>query len=177
MQAQAMYQKSQVQQSYRNRMMHDFLAWQRAQIYKTIRSLGADLYDRLLPETRALPLVIRPGETIEGLVYGRYEYESAAGTDIGRGVLVATNERVLMLDKKPLFVRCDELPYRIISGVTRSQVWLTGTVVLHTRTGDIHIRTFNPKCAQSFTRGIEIELQYRDERRQYDDFIAPSQRN
>ena len=171
MRPQTTHDPRQVQQSYRSRIMNDFLAWHQAQIDKVIRSLGADSYDRILPETHALPLVIQPKETIEGLVYGRYEYESPTGIDIGRGVLVATDERVLLLDKKPMFTRCDELPYRIISGITHSNVWFTSNVVLHTRTGDIHLRTFNTPCARNFTHAIEIELSNRDERRRYDTTI------
>jgi len=168
MQARATYDTRQIQQAYRSHVMKDFLVWHRIQIEKAIKELGADVYDRLLPETHMLPLVIRPKEIIEGLVYGRYEYESQNGTDIGRGTLVATDQRVLLLDKKPMFIRCDELPYRIVSGITRTAVWFTSNIVLHTRTGDIHLRTFNPRCARNFTEAIDMELRNRDEKRRYD---------
>ena len=158
MQSLTTYDGYQLQQAYRQRIQHDFAQWHQRHITATVQSLGADRYDLVLPETHTLPLVIRPSELIEGVVYGRYQYNQAGHTDIGRGMLVATNERILLLDKKPLFVRCEEIPYRAVSGITYSRVWPTGNVTLHTKIGDIRLRTFNQRCAQSFTQAIEAEL-------------------
>src|SRR5438128_176623 len=64
---------------------------------------GAVRYDLILPETHYLRYVIRSDEHIKGSVYGKHA--------TGRGVLVATNQRVLFIDKKPLFVHIDEIGY------------------------------------------------------------------
>ncbi len=132
--------------------------WQehRKQIDTDLRTLGAVTYDLWLPETRTLPMIIHPDERILGIVYGRYKKEE--GNVVGRGVLVATNQRVILLDKKPLFVRCDEVGYGVISAITQSKVGVAGTIVLHTRMGTISIRTFNKKCAHNFMEAIEANI-------------------
>ncbi len=128
----------------------------RQKILTALTQLGAEWYDMQLPETHLLPQLIHLDEQILGVVYGRYHQEN--GVKVGRGVLVATNDRVLLVDKKPLFLRCDEFSYFVVSGVTYSKAGIAGTVVLHTRVGDIHVRTFNQRCAQKFVVAIEEQV-------------------
>lgn len=128
------------------------------EITRTIKSLGGVKYDLMLPETKYLPLILDTFEKITGIVYGRYRQEN--DTLIGRGVLVATSRRVLLLDKKPLFLRVDELTYEVISGVTYTKAGVAGTVVLHSGEGDIKVRTFNQKCAKLFVKAIEAGVFY-----------------
>jgi hypothetical protein len=139
----------------RNRALHTLLKQHAERIAHDIQRLGADDYDMLLPEVHALPLLINVTEHVTGIVFGRYHLTSG---DIGRGALVVTNERVLLLDKKPLFTRCDEINFGIISAVTFSKVGPAGTLTLHTRTGNIAIRTFNKKCALHFVKAVEARL-------------------
>jgi len=141
-------------------VLHDFLRPSLREIRKRLRELGAVKYDLWLPETRSLPHVIRPAERIEGVVYGRYVQPGEHQT-VGRGVFVATDQRLLLLDKKPLFVRCDEIPYEVVGGVTYSKVPLAVTLVLHSRTGDISLRTFNERCARGFVDALEERLRTR----------------
>lgn len=147
------FSDTQKMQATRAQMRQGFLKLHTAQIEKDIEALGAVKYDLLLPETHALPFIIHPDERIIGIVYGRYKQQN--GNLVGRGALIATNERVLLLDKKPLFVRLDEITYFVVSGVTYSRVALAGTVTLHSRTGDTSVRTFNQNCARSFVEAVE----------------------
>lgn len=121
-----------------------------------LRLLGAVTYNMWLPESHALPFFVHPGEKITGVVYGRYKRNE--GREIGRGLFVATDQRVLFVDKKPLYVRSDEITYEVISGVSYSRVTLAGTVILHTRMGDISIRTFNHTCARTFVKAVEVQI-------------------
>jgi hypothetical protein len=121
-----------------------------------VRSLGANRYDVLLPETKALRSVIDAGERLQGIVYGRYRQDRNGL--VSRGALVATDRRVILLNKKPLLLEDDEITYRAISGVDLNWVWLGGTVSLHTRMGDIHIRTFNRRSARNFVDVIKFNL-------------------
>ena len=102
-----------------------------------LKALGANYYDLILPETKVIPRAIKPGEQILGLVYGRYKQQS--NNSISRGVLVATDERVILLNKKFMFKQNDEITYDVISGISYSRVTFMGTVTIHTRIGDIHI--------------------------------------
>lgn len=121
-----------------------------------LRSLGAVWYDLRLPETKLLPHIVHADEVVTGLVFGRYRQPSEGYE--GRGALVCTNKRLLLLDKKPLFVRCDEISFMVISGVNYSRAGLTATVTLHTRVGDIILRTFNMNCAKQFIEAIEARI-------------------
>ncbi|MBC7581537.1 PH domain-containing protein [Aeromicrobium sp.] len=121
-----------------------------------LRAAGAVKYNELLPETKVIENYLLPDERLLGVVYGRYKQQRNAA--ISRGVLVATDQRVLLINKKPLFLKHDEFGYRAISGVDFSWVAIMGTVTLQTRLGDIHIRTFNKRCAETFVRAIESNL-------------------
>jgi hypothetical protein len=148
----------QSQEAYRERIVREFAQWQHAHLKTALQQLGADRYDLSLPETRLLPLVLKPAEQIQGIVYGRYRYSKPDGTVASRGALVATNQRVLLLDRKPFFVHCDEIAYRVVSGTTYGRISLAETVTLHTRIGDISLQTFNRHCARGFSEAIEAKL-------------------
>lgn len=121
-----------------------------------LQSLGADRYDLILPETKALLRTIRPEEQIQGIVYGRYSVENRDA--ISRGLLVATDKRVFLLNTKPFFRQNDEISYFVISGISYTRVGFSGTITLHAKTGDIHLRTFNDKCARKFVNAIESKI-------------------
>jgi hypothetical protein len=121
-----------------------------------LQLLGADEFDLMLPETHALLDIVHGNETVIGIVYGRYKQNNVEHAS-GRGVLVATDRRILLVDKKPMFLKCDELSYNVISGVSFSRAGIAGTATVHSRTGDISIRTYNFKCANIFVNAIEIK--------------------
>jgi hypothetical protein len=121
-----------------------------------LKILGADKYDLLVPETSALSYVLRTGESIEGIVFGHYRLDGGKST--GRGALIATDSRVILIDKKPLFIHIDEVIYGAISGVTYTRVGFNSTVIVHSKIGDIKIRTLNQKCAKSFVEAVEANI-------------------
>ncbi len=114
-----------------------------------LRQRGAMLYNMWLPETHYLPFILHKDEHIMGSVYGRYKD--------GRGALVATDQRVLFIDKKPLFLHCDELNFAIVGGVTYTRTGPVGSLTLHTRLGDFSLRTLNHKNAVNFVEYIEAK--------------------
>jgi hypothetical protein len=126
------------------------------QIKAKLITLGADQYDLLLPETHRLGTIIHVDEQIVGIVYGHYTQVNEKIT--GRGALVATTQRILLLDKKLMFEKCDEINYGVISAISYSKAGIAGTVVLHSRVGDISVRTLNKVCAQSFLEAIESRI-------------------
>jgi hypothetical protein len=137
------------------RYMNDgFVKMQQDEINQDLHDLGAVRYDFWLPETHVLPYIIEPDERIKGIVYGHYTYTGSEPA-AGRGALIVTNRRILLIDKKPLFLKCDELRYGVVTGVTYTRVGVAGTVTLHSRAGDIQVRTLNQKCAAIFVRVIE----------------------
>lgn len=121
-----------------------------------LRQLGAVMYDLWLPETKALTTVLRPDEKLLGVVYGRYRFGQKK--EISRGMLVATDQRVFILNKKPMFTQNDEFAYWVVSGVDYARVGIMGNVTLLTRIGDIHLRTFNRRCAETFVAAIDANI-------------------
>lgn len=117
-------------------------------IRSELRKAGVTPWGLLLSESRYLPQVIHPDEHIGGVVYGRHE----AGTVM----LIATDRRVIFLDKKPLFINEDDLTYDVVSGVSFGHAGIGSTVALHTRIKDYTIRTLNSRAAERFVQFIEL---------------------
>lgn len=134
---------------------HDVLS-QKKRIRRQLRSLGATHYDLRTMESRYLPHIIHPDEYIQGVVFGWVHKDAV--------MLVATDRRVIYLDKKPLFVNEDEITYHVVSGVKYSAAGIGATVTLHTRIKDYVLRTFNKKCALGFVAHIERKCLERKEK-------------
>jgi len=116
-------------------------------VKQELRAVGVSKYGILKAEARYLPQLIQQGEHIHAAVYGR--------TDKGSAMLVATDRRVIFLDKKPLMTMSDEIAYELVGGVGISQeAGLFVEVTLHTRLGDYVIRFASPKSARTFEQYI-----------------------
>lgn len=116
-------------------------------VLQELRDLGVTRFALMRAEARYLPRLIHADEHIKGVVYGRHQE--------GHAMLVATDKRIIFLDKKPLFINADEMTYFIVSGIRFTRAAMSCTVTLHTRVKDFSIRTFNAKCAEAFVEYIE----------------------
>ncbi len=132
----------------------------RAETHYTLRSLGANKYDLSLPETRYIAQVLREDEIILGAVYGKYEKVNLPHA--GRGLLVITDRRILLIDKKPLFVQYDEVTFDVVSGVQYGKALIGAAITLNTRMGNVVIRTFNDYCAKKFVQTVEDMLCFKN---------------
>lgn len=128
-------------------------------IQQELIDVGVTKAGLLLRESRHLHTVIHTDEHLGGVVYGFHED--------GMAMLVATDRRVIFLDKKPFFEDQDEITYDVVSGVTIGKMKRVATVKLHTRIKDYSIRTYNPKCAQRFVDYIEWRGLEHANRREY----------
>lgn len=98
-------------------------------------------------EGRYLPFIIHPEEHIGAIVYGRSNGDFV--------MMIATNRRVIFLDKKPMFANMDELTYDVVSGVKCNDLGFFSGVTLHTRIQDYKVNWVNEHCARQFVRYIE----------------------
>ncbi len=119
-----------------------------------LKSVGVTKYGLLKTGVNYLSKLIHFDEQIMGAIYGR--------NSDGSVMLVATDRRVIYIDKKPFFTNFDELTYDIVSGVSYGQSWMFTTVRLHTRVKDYELHWVNPKCARYFIRFIESNRLERD---------------
>ncbi len=112
-----------------------------------LKAVGVGLIGLRTPEAKELTKILHTDEHIGGVVYGRYANSLAW--------LVATDKRVIFLDKKPLFMTTDELTYDVVSGVKSSHAGLFTAVTLHTRVNDYTFRFVSSKSAGIFVKYIE----------------------
>jgi hypothetical protein len=139
----------------------------KSDIMKSLRSIGVDWYCLHLPETHSLPQLMQPGETILGVVYGRYRHSD--GRPVGRGMLAATDKRLVLVDKKPLFLHVDEITYEVVSGITYSATAAAKIVTVNTRMGDIRMRVLSKRSFDNFVTAVEQEM-YKARKGGDDDF-------
>lgn len=119
-------------------------------VWRELRNVGVSRAAIHTMEGQYLPHIIHDGEHIGGVAYG--------WLDGNFSMLIATNTRVIYLDKKPLFVDEDEISYRVVSGVEISTAGLDSTVVLHTRIRNYRMHTLNNVAAQYFVNYIESRV-------------------
>ncbi len=87
-------------------------------------------------EIRELPNIILPDETIYECVNGFYEG--------GFALLVATNIRVLLIDRKPMgFLNVDDLRFDMISDIDYSHRILGAQISIHCGTRNLTFKSYN----------------------------------
>lgn len=87
-------------------------------------------------EIRELPHIIHEGETISELVNGTYEG--------GVALLVATEMRLLLIDKKPLnFLTVEDLRFDMINEIDYSHRMMGATIVISTGSKTLKFKSYN----------------------------------
>lgn len=119
----------------------------RIRVLEQLKQCGVSRWAFRHSEIAYLPQLIHPDEQIGGVSYGH--------SRDGFIVLVATDRRVIYLDKKPMLVRSEDIAYDSVAAITLQWVGLSGTVILHTRLGDFQIKTTSRSSAEIFKRYIE----------------------
>jgi Bacterial PH domain len=119
------------------------------QVEEQLKKIGCNFRFWGRPEIRELRNILVPGETIAQAVNGRYEG--------GFALLVVTDHRLLLIDKKPMFLTLEDIRFDMISEIDYSSQLLEGT-----------IRIMTPNRRLSFTgwnqARLRILLNYLQER-------------
>lgn len=119
----------------------------KARIHEELLEAGVGNINAMRAEARYLKDIIYEDEHIGGAIYGVSEG--------GWCMLVATEKRVIYLDKKPFFVTKDILTYDIVSGVQSNSTGPFSAVTLQTRNGEYALRFVGQKSASKFAKYIE----------------------
>lgn len=119
----------------------------RARIERELKAAGVSYFALSSAEAKYLPSIIHHNEHVSAAVFGRCK--------TGLVMLVATDKRIIFLDKKPLFANEDEINFQAVNGISWGAVGFGATVNLHTRVVDYHIRTLSRKSAEIFAHYIE----------------------
>lgn len=120
----------------------------RRNIQKELRALNVSPVGIWRFAARYLPYILHADEQIGGIVYGRNDQD-------GSVMLIATDRRVIYINKKPLFLDEDEITYDVVSGINFTKAGLGCSVVLHTRIKNFVVHTVNRKAATRFVEYIE----------------------
>lgn len=127
---------------------HDAPSEHKTRVLDDMKRLGASKLELLSSEASYLHKVIHPKEVIGGIAFGHHE--------TGYCMLIATNRRVIFLDKKPFFANVDDITYDVVGGVTLGRAGFGSTLTLHTRIKDIKLMTINDKSAKTFVDYVEL---------------------
>ncbi len=101
-------------------------------------------------EIKELPHVIVPNETIKHLVAGRYEG--------GIALIVATDHRVLIIDKKPMFLMVEDVRYEMISEIDFGQKLFDCVVHINSFTKSVWFNSYRKKQLRALSSYIQHRL-------------------
>ena len=101
-------------------------------------------------ESCYVPDIIDPDEHIKAAILGR-----RAG---GAAMLIATDERLIFLDRMPLIAISDEMSFKAVSTVKHYSIGPFATVELHSKEGEYVLNRVDKRAAAAFVRFIEKEI-------------------
>lgn len=105
------------------------------QVKKQLKQAGCSYAFWGSTEVAELPSLLMDGEEISSAVNGYYEG--------GFGLLLATNFRVLVVDKKPFTLNVEDLRYDMISEVTYGARFMTATMHIAIPTRTVYFTTWS----------------------------------
>lgn len=94
------------------------------EIQRQLKAIGAEFRWWGRAEVRELEHILVPGETIMYCLNGRYEG--------GFAMLCVTDQRVVLVDKKPMYLTLEDIRYDMVSEVDFSQRLLDANIVILT---------------------------------------------
>lgn len=121
-----------------------------SRINDDLRRVGFKSYGFMKSETRALPDIIASDEPILGCIYGQYSG--------GSGMLVATDRRILFVDKKPMHLLLEEMTFERVVDIGVDWQPFYSMVTLNTRGEKYIFKYVNTKCARIFVRYLETAV-------------------
>lgn len=127
---------------------------------KTIKmqlaAIDANLPFWVNAEVKQLSKILVPGEVINHVISGRYEG--------GFALLCATDLRLLIVDKKPMFLTVEDVRYDMIAEVNFSHQLMDSSIHLATVSKDLWFSSFSKDYLKGLTDYIQHKL---SELRQY----------
>ena len=125
-------------------------------VKQQLKSINADFQFIDRGELRELPKILFEDEYLQHVAFGRY-----AG---GFAVLCATNQRVLLIDKKPMYLTLEDIRYDMISDMVFNHRLLDTSVTLGTVHKSITFISYNQHRLREMTTYVQKRVM--DSRRQ-----------
>ncbi len=121
-----------------------------ARITADLKKVGVSKYGLFKAETAELPNIIAKDEVIYGCIYGQYGE--------GSGMIVATDRRIIFLDKKPMHLLLEEMTFDKIIDIGADWQPLFSRVTINGRAVKYVFRYVNTKCARIFVNYLETAV-------------------
>jgi hypothetical protein len=101
-------------------------------------------------EIKELPKILWDDEMIEQLVQGTY--------NVGTGVLVATNKRLIFVDKGIGKLRVEDFPYDKISSIQYETGWMSGTITIFASGNKAEIKNVVKDSCKGFADYVRARI-------------------
>lgn len=119
-------------------------------VRRQIKNLAVSMPFWYNPELRELPRIMREGEIIQLMVFGRYEG--------GTALLCATNYRILLVDKKPMFLTVEDIRYDMVAEVDYAHYFLGATMHVRSFSKDFKFKSFRQLELRKFTSHVQNKV-------------------
>ncbi len=116
-------------------------------VKEQLQRIGADFKFWGRAELKELPRIMFENEVLEHVINGRYTG--------GFATLVATSHRVILIDKKPLYLTLEDIRYDMISDVLFNHRLLDASLNLGTFHKDITFFAYNPEKLRALTSYVQ----------------------
>lgn len=125
----------------------------RHEIERQLKAIGADFRFWGRAEARELEHIIVPGENITYAINGRYEG--------GFAMLCITDQRAVLIDKKPMYLTLEDIRYDMISELDFSQRLVDATLMIYTLNKTLRFTAIKMgalRKAMGYLQGRVLEL-------------------
>lgn len=119
-------------------------------VLQQLKQLGLRYRFFGVSETQELANVLNPHEQIYHCIFGFYQGGSA--------LLVATNSRLLLVDKRPFFLNLEDIRYEMINEVDFAGRLLDAAVSLHTGNKQLRFRSFADARLRSLCGFVQDQI-------------------
>ena len=125
------------------------------QLQESISKLDKTLCLEEIPEIKALPRILKKSENIERITFGVYNEK--------RGILIATEERVLFAHK-PVFLGpyFKAIPYNLIKSIESKIGYNLGDLIITTAKEDININFIDKVQLKDFVEHLNSKITHKD---------------
>lgn len=97
-----------------------------------------------------LPGLLEDDEVIEKITSGLY--------DAGHAVLIATNKRMIFMDKKVMSFRVEDIHYQMISEVEHRTGFIMAKLRIRCLSNEINLSSLSQKTVREFARYVDTKV-------------------
>lgn len=119
-------------------------------VKQQLKAIGVDFQFFGRAEVRELPKILFDDEYVKHAVFGKYSG--------GYAVLFATNQRVLLIDKKPFYLTLEDVRYDMISDMMFNNRLLTTSLLLGTVHKSITFIAYNQHRLRDLTSYVQKKV-------------------